>query len=213
MKEREKPATDSLVTRRGLLRSGAIVAVAMVVPGFARAGEWIRLPAESESSGPMRAGFLLRPRAQSMRPRALSVYNIHTGENLKTVYFENGAYVPEALREVNYFFRDFRANEVKPIDPHLLDLLHQIHAALDTGEPFTLISGYRSAATNAMLASHSEGVARHSMHIEGRASDINVPGRQLSLVQRAALMLRGGGVGYYPRSDFVHVDTGRVRRW
>jgi uncharacterized protein YcbK (DUF882 family) len=141
------------------------------------------------------------------------MYNSHTGESLRTVYFENGDYVPGALTEVNYFFRDFRANEIKPIDPNLLDLLHDIHTELDTSQPFNLVSGYRSAATNAWLASQGEGVARHSMHIEGRASDINVAGRQLSFLQRIALALHLGGVGYYPRSGFVHVDTGRVRHW
>jgi uncharacterized protein YcbK (DUF882 family) len=155
------------------------------------------------------ANFIVRPLAV----RELSFYNVHTGERLKTVYFEKGEYVPEALLEVNYFFRDFRANEVKPIDPRLLDLLHRIQSALDTSQPFDLISGYRSPATNALLASQSEGVARHSLHMYGMASDINVQGRSLVLLQAVALALRSGGVGYYPRSDFVHVDTGRVRRW
>jgi uncharacterized protein YcbK (DUF882 family) len=136
-----------------------------------------------------------------------------TGETLKTVYFDGGEYVPGALLEVNYFFRDFRANQLKAIDPRLLDLLHRINHALDTSRPFNLISGYRSPATNAWLASQSEGVARHSLHMDGMASDINVQGRSLALVQMVALAMRGGGVGYYPRSDFVHVDTGRVRRW
>jgi uncharacterized protein YcbK (DUF882 family) len=121
--------------------------------------------------------------------------------------------VPGALRAVNYLFRDFRANEIKEIDPRLLDLLHRIHRALDTSQPFSLISGYRSQATNAWLASQSEGVAHHSLHMYGMASDINVQGRSLALLQTIALAMRGGGVGYYPRSNFVHVDTGRVRRW
>jgi uncharacterized protein YcbK (DUF882 family) len=145
--------------------------------------------------------------------RALSFYNVHTAEALKTVYFDQGEYVPGALAEVNYFFRDFRSNQVKTIDPRLLDLLHRIHLALDTSQPFNLISGYRSAATNAWLASLSEGVARHSLHMYGMASDINVQGRSLALVQIVAMTMRGGGVGYYPRSDFVHVDSGRIRHW
>ena len=159
------------------------------------------------------AGFVPQRRAWSASVRKLSLYNVHTGESLNTVYFENGEYLPGALGEVNYFFRDFRANEVKPIDPRLLDILYDIHSELETTKPFNLVSGYRSAATNAWLASQSEGVALHSMHIEGRAADINFSGRQLSFLDRIALALRGGGVGYYPRAGFVHVDTGRVRHW
>jgi uncharacterized protein YcbK (DUF882 family) len=201
------------VTRRSLLRLGAVAAATALVPRVALAEEWMRLPANSAPSGLTRARFIAPQRRSSESARTLSMYNVHTGESLKTVYWEDGNYVPGALHEVNYFFRDFRANEVKPIDPSLLDLLHYIHAELDAGKPFNLVSGYRSPATNAWLASRSEGVARHSMHVEGKASDINLPGRELSFLERVALALRLGGVGYYPRSGFVHVDTGRVRRW
>jgi uncharacterized protein YcbK (DUF882 family) len=187
------------LTRRKLLKAGLLGAATAIIPIGAAAAQWTVEP----------ANFILRPVA----PRGLSFYNIHTGESLNTVYFEDGEYVPGALREVNYFFRDFRANEIKPIDPRLLDLLHRIRLALATSQPFNLISGYRSPATNAWLASQSEGVARHSLHTFGLASDINVPGRSLALLHGVALAMRGGGVGYYPRSDFVHVDTGRVRRW
>jgi uncharacterized protein YcbK (DUF882 family) len=187
------------LTRRKLLKAAVLGAATVMVPIGTDAARWIVEP----------ANFILPPAA----PRALSFYNLHTGEDLNAVYFENGEYVPDALREVNYFFRDFRANEVKAIDPRLLDLLHRIHRALDTSQPFNLISGYRSPATNAWLASQSEGVSRYSLHMDGMASDINVPGRSLALLQTVALAMRGGGVGYYPRSDFVHVDTGRVRRW
>jgi uncharacterized protein YcbK (DUF882 family) len=187
------------LNRRKLLKAGLLGAAAAVVPIGAEAGQWLMVP----------ANFILRPATT----RALSFYNVHTGETLKTVYFDRGEYVPDALAEVNYFFRDFRANQIKPIDPRLLDLLHRIHLALDTSQPFNLISGYRSPATNALLAAQSEGVARHSLHMYGMASDINVQGRSLALLQFIALTMRGGGVGFYPRSDFVHVDTGRVRRW
>jgi uncharacterized protein YcbK (DUF882 family) len=187
------------VHRRKLLKAGLLGAATAIVPICAGAGQWIVEP----------AGFILRPAAS----RALSFHNVHTGETLKTVYFDKGQYVAGALLEVNYFFRDFRANLVRAIDPRLLDLLHRINRALDTTEPFNLISGYRSPATNAWLAGQSEGVARHSLHIEGMAADINVPGRSLTLLQIVALAMRGGGVGCYPRSDFVHVDTGRIRRW
>jgi uncharacterized protein YcbK (DUF882 family) len=153
------------------------------------------------------------PRSYTGATRSLAMSNPHTGESLNLVYCENDQYVPGALHEINFFFRDFRANLVKEIDPRLLDLLHTIHQASDDSKPFNLVSGYRSPQTNAMLAAQHEGVARHSMHIEGKAADINLPGRQLSILQRIALALRYGGVGYYPQSGFVHVDTGRIRRW
>jgi uncharacterized protein YcbK (DUF882 family) len=186
-------------SRRQLFKASLLGAAGAAIPIGAGAAQWVLQP----------ANLILRPAAV----RELSFYNIHTGEALRTVYFEQGDYIPGALHEVNYFFRDFRANEVKPIDPRLLDLLHRIHFALDTSQPFNLISGYRSPATNALLASQSEGVAHHSLHMYGMASDINVQGRSLRLLQTVALAMRGGGVGYYPRSDFVHVDTGRVRHW
>jgi uncharacterized protein YcbK (DUF882 family) len=185
--------------RRKVLKAGLLGAATAAVPIGVDAAQWAVAP----------ANFILRPATT----RALSFYNVHTGETLKTVYFDRGEYVPGALLEVNYFFRDFRANQIKAIDPQLLDLLHRINLALDTSQPFNLISGYRSPATNAWLASQSEGVARHSLHMEGMASDINVQGRSLALLQIVALAMRGGGVGYYPRSNFVHVDTGRLRHW
>jgi len=157
------------------------------------------------------AGYAVVPGAAA--DRALEFYNTHTDERLSTTYWAGGQYVPGALADINFILRDFRANEIKAIDVALLDLLHRLHASLDTSEPFHVISGYRTAATNAMLHSASEGVALHSLHIEGMAIDIRVPGRDLPVLRRAALALRGGGVGYYPHSDFVHVDVGRVRTW
>ncbi len=187
------------LSRRKLLKAGLLGTIAAAIPAGAKAAQWVA-----------RSSDLVLP---SRQVRQLSFYNVHTGEALKTAYFENGQYVPEALLAINHFFRDFRANEERNIDPRLLDLLHRIHAALDTSQPFNLISGYRSPATNAWLASQSEGVAHHSLHMYGMASDINVQGRSLAVVQMVALAMRSGGVGFYPRSDFVHVDTGRVRRW
>jgi uncharacterized protein YcbK (DUF882 family) len=148
-----------------------------------------------------------------LRRRSLKFYALHTGESLTTTYWENGRYIPEELDRVNYVLRDFRANEVKPIDPSLLELLTRIQYRLSTNEPFQVISGYRSPLTNAMLHANSEGVAVHSLHIEGKAIDISVPGRSLVQLRGAALAQQAGGVGYYPKSDFVHVDTGRVRYW
>jgi uncharacterized protein YcbK (DUF882 family) len=148
-----------------------------------------------------------------LTPRALAFNNLHTGERLHTVYWADGRYLPEAMRHINWLLRDFRTDQVHPMDPALLDLLADLQARLHTREPFQVISGYRSPETNAMLASLGDGVAQNSQHLLGKAIDIRVPGRRLDHVRAAALSLRRGGVGYYPRSDFVHVDTGRVRYW
>ena len=145
--------------------------------------------------------------------RALSFYNIHTGEKMKAIYWQQDAYVPQALADINYILRDYRTEEVKEIDPGLLDLLFALHEKLESKVPFSIISGYRSPETNALLCSMSKGVVNNSMHIYGKAIDIRLPGYDLKTLRRAAADLRRGGVGYYPLSDFVHVDVGRVRYW
>jgi uncharacterized protein YcbK (DUF882 family) len=145
--------------------------------------------------------------------RMLRLENLHTGEALETTYWADGAYLPDALRQIDRVLRDHRTNETHPIEPALLDLLARLRRALDTEAPFQIISGYRSPRSNAMLASRSGGVAHNSLHTKGLAIDIRVPGRRLRQVRDAALALAGGGVGYYERSDFVHVDVGRVRAW
>ncbi|HSQ02449.1 MAG TPA: DUF882 domain-containing protein [Burkholderiales bacterium] len=145
--------------------------------------------------------------------KALWFYNTHTGESVKAVYWVQGEYVPGALAEIDFILRDFRSGDVKPIAPRLLDLASELRRALGSNEPIHIISGYRSPATNALLAAQSGGVATHSLHLLGEALDLRVPGRDLKDVRRAALALHAGGVGYYPRSDFVHIDIGRVRTW
>lgn len=156
---------------------------------------------------------LARP-AGPQRPRSIAFENLHTGERLNTIYWADGAYQPDALRDVARVLRDHRNNEVHPIDAGLLDLLSALTAKLDkTGCCYKVISGYRSPRTNAMLASLSSGVAHHSLHTQGMAIDIRVAGVGLVGLRDAAKSLRGGGVGFYPRSDFVHVDVGRVRYW
>jgi len=148
------------------------------------------------------------------REKTLSFYNIHTGEKLdKVVFWADGQYLPDALADINYLLRDFRTGEATDMDPRLCDLLFSVRQKLDTESPFHIISGYRSPQTNRMLRKHSNGVAKNSLHLVGQAADIRIPGRSLSQVRHAALALRGGGVGYYPSSDFVHIDTGPVRRW
>jgi uncharacterized protein YcbK (DUF882 family) len=145
--------------------------------------------------------------------RRLSFYSLHTQEWLSAVYWQGGRLLPDALAEIDWHLRDFRTGDVHPIDPGLLDLLHRLSGALGYDRPIHVISGYRCAKTNAMLAARSGAVAKNSYHVRGMAIDLRLPGRSLRDVQRAALDLAGGGVGFYPRSDFVHVDTGPVRRW
>ncbi len=164
------------------------------------------------------AGML--PRAAFSSPgsiaqpeRSLSFYNTHTGEELRTVYWAQGNYLEDSLHEINFILRDYRTNEIKNIDTGLLDLLFAIRNKLETQQPFDIISGYRSPATNAFLRAHTTGVAEHSLHLVGEAIDIRVPGRELRVLHDTAVALKGGGVGYYPKSDFVHVDVGRVRYW
>ena len=148
--------------------------------------------------------------------RALSFFHTHTGERLSTAYCAGGEYIPAALSHVNALLRDFRVNQVKPIDPELLDLLFELNGTLGTAQPFHVISGYRSPETNHMLQERGgagSGVASHSLHMDGKAIDIRVPGVKLEHLRDAARSLKGGGVGFYPSSNFVHVDTGRVRYW
>lgn len=159
------------------------------------------------------AALVGRPALAAAPVRSLSLLNLHTGERLKATYFEQGAYLPDALEALNHVLRDFRTGESHPMAPGLLDLVNTLQARLDTSETVQVISGYRSPKTNAALHAHSEGVATHSLHMVGEAMDIRIPGVQLAHLRDAALGLQQGGVGYYPASDFVHVDVGRVRRW
>lgn len=145
-------------------------------------------------------------------PRTLSFWHTHTDERLSVTYSEGGTYLPDALRAVQKFLRDFRSGESHPIDAQLLDALHDLQTALGGGT-FEIISGYRSPITNAALADKSKGVARNSLHMQGKAIDVRLTGRDTAQLRDAAITLARGGVGYYPASDFVHLDTGRVRRW
>lgn len=145
--------------------------------------------------------------------KKLSFLNLHTGERTQAIYWANGRYIPEGLRAINYVLRDHRTNDRRAIDPDLFDLLHLLQYKLGTKQEFHVISAYRSPATNAKLAIQSGGVAKDSMHTHGKAIDIRLPGRKLSDLRTAALSLQMGGVGYYPSSNFVHLDTGRVRFW
>lgn len=156
----------------------------------------------------------LGPSALPKIEKALALENLHTGERLKRVYWAGGTYVPDAVREMDRVLRDHRTNEVHRIDRRLFDLLHELQRRLNTNEPFQIISGYRSSRTNEMLrARGGGGVAKRSLHMDGMAIDIALKNRSLSELRQAALSLQAGGVGYYPKSGFVHVDTGKVRSW
>lgn len=145
--------------------------------------------------------------------RRVALHNLHTGDKLDAVYWENGKYVPDALAEGQRVMRDWRNGAEHFMDPKLFDVMHDIATQLETKAPFQIISGYRSPATNSMLADRSSGVATNSQHTHGKASDIRVQGVELANLHKAALSLKAGGVGYYPVSNFVHVDVARVRSW
>lgn len=159
------------------------------------------------------AGTPLRSLAKTAEPRLLNFSHLHTGESLKVEYFSAGDYQPDALQAVNHLLRDFRTGDVAPIDRRLLDLLHALSQKTGSQRPFQIISGYRSPATNRMLNERSRGVATRSLHMTGQAIDIRLADVPLARLRDAARAAGLGGVGYYPKSDFVHVDTGRVRTW
>jgi len=175
--------------RRSFLKSSVALASALSLPAMARAS--IAAPHE----------------------RSLRFYNTHTGETLRTMFWAEGQFIPEALQDINRLLRDHRNDKIAPIDPELLLLLNKVSSQFSNHEVVHIISGYRSPETNAKLAAASGGVAKHSMHLEGKAIDVRIPGRDLAKLHKAALAQKGGGVGYYPSSQFVHLDTGRVRHW
>lgn len=174
--------------RRSFFKSSAALASVIAVPGLAKAAQ----PAQGE--------------------RVLRLYNTHTGESVKSVFWAEGQFIPDALQDINKLLRDHRNNRIAPIDPKLLVLLNELGSKFGNTQVH-IISGYRSPESNAKLAARSNGVARHSMHMDGKAIDIRVPGKSLVHVHKAAMAIRGGGVGYYADSQFVHMDTGRVRYW
>lgn len=145
--------------------------------------------------------------------RTLRLYNTHTGETVRSVFWAEGQFIPDALQDINKVLRDHRNNKIAPIDPQLLVLLNEVSAKFGDNQLVHVISGYRSPESNAKLHANSSGVAKHSMHMDGKAIDIRLPGKDLAQLRKAAMAMRVGGVGYYPDSQFVHMDTGRVRYW
>jgi uncharacterized protein YcbK (DUF882 family) len=175
--------------RRRFLRHASVAAVGAILPAGAA---W--------ASAPER--------------RSLSFVHTHTGERLSTGYFQNGQYIDSELEKINHLLRDFRTGDVHPIAPATLDILADLRTLTEHHDsPYEVISGYRSPKTNAELHSHSNGVAEHSLHMEGRAIDVRLQGFPTDRLHELALGMARGGVGFYPSSDFVHVDNGRVRHW
>lgn len=159
---------------------------------------------------------LASPSALAFAPdaRSLVMDHTHTGEHIALVYAVGNQYVAGALSTLNHFLRDHYLGDVGLIDPQLFDLLHELKQTLGAGQSFEVISGYRCPSTNATLRNtRGGGVAKHSLHMEGKAIDIRLPGVPLGELRDAAMSLRAGGVGFYPHEQFVHVDTGRVRSW
>jgi uncharacterized protein YcbK (DUF882 family) len=177
--------------RRHLLRHGARLAAAAALP-------LLSLPARASAAG----------------ARALAMSHTHTRERIDLVYADAHDYLPRSLGRLNHFLRDHYSGEVGHIDPPLFDILHGLRLKLGARGEFEIISGYRCAATNERLRStRGGGVAKRSLHMDGRAVDVRLPGVPLAELRDAAIELGGGGVGYYPNEQFVHLDTGRVRRW
>lgn len=178
-------------TRRRFLRHAAHFAAAGALPAL---------------SAPARAAL--------EGTRGLALEHTHTHERIDLVYAVNERYVPGALSSLNHFLRDHYTGDIGLIDPRVFDLLYRVQQALGSGGSFEVISGYRCPATNTLLReTRGGGVAKHSLHMEGRAIDVRLPGVPLADLRDAALTLRGGGVGFYPQDQFVHLDTGRVRTW
>lgn len=179
--------------------------------------KWLKRSLHLGGAGAFLPLLALNVRAAPTRPdgaRDIALSHLHTRERIATVYAIGQAFVPQALLTLNHFLRDHYSGEVGQMDPQLYELLQRVRRELGSKGAFEVISGYRSPATNEHLrSSRGGGVARRSLHTEGRAIDVRLPGVPLADLRDAALSLQAGGVGYYPSQNFVHVDTGPVRRW
>ncbi len=184
-------AQASGMTRRGLL--GAFAATMVTAA-----------PTYSNAAGFLRGGGDIR---------RIRMYSGRTGERIDMIYWVEGKYIREALDEVNYFMRDWRTNTKIKIDTRTVDIMAAAHSLLDVNEPYMMLSGYRSPQTNAMLRSRSSGVAKNSLHMKGQAADLRLASRSVGQMARAASACRGGGVGKYSKSNFVHMDCGPIRDW
>ncbi|MBJ6371736.1 YcbK family protein [Sedimentitalea arenosa] len=178
-------------TRRSLLGAFAATAVT-AAPTFANAAGFLR------GGGDI---------------RRIRMYSGRTGERIDMIYWIDGHYIKDAVKEVNHFMRDWRTDQTKQIDLRTVDIMAAAHNLMDVSEPYMLLSGYRSPQTNAMLRSRSRGVAKNSLHMQGQAADLRLSSRSVNQMAKAAAACRAGGVGRYSRSNFVHMDCGVVRTW
>ena len=183
--------TSSTMTRRSLLGAFAATAVT-AAPTYSNAAGFLR------GSGDI---------------RRLRLYSARTGERIDMIYWVEGQYIKDAVKEVNHFMRDWRTNDVVRMDLRNFDIMAAAHNLMDVNEPYLLLSGYRSPKTNAMLRARSGGVAKNSLHMKGQAADLRLSSRSVGQMAKAAAACRGGGVGRYSRSNFVHMDCGPVRTW
>jgi uncharacterized protein YcbK (DUF882 family) len=186
-----KAALDLMVSRRNVLTGGLVALASSFIPRKA-------ISAVKDLLVPERSLFL---------------YNTYTGEKLQADYWSDGQYLTDTLTEINHIFRDHLTETIEAIDTNLLDLLFAIKEKLNINEPFHIVSGYRSPQTNAKLRKRKRGVAKNSLHMYGKAVDIRVPSYSTGALKLTAMDLQAGGVGYYPRSGFVHLDVGEVRHW
>ena len=197
MTSQTQGASALSVSRRKFLGFGALAAGTLAV---------------SSLTNPASAAIFSRG-TQFDGARKISFRNTHTGETFSGVYRVGDKYLPDAFDRINIVLRDFRSNELFPIDPRVMDIIFSVHQMTQKPEPYEVLSGYRCPKTNAGLRSNSEGVAKNSLHMTGQAIDLRLPGYSTKQMRNLAVSLKAGGVGYYPKSDFVHMDTGDVRTW
>ncbi|MEL7175689.1 MAG: DUF882 domain-containing protein [Pseudomonadota bacterium] len=183
--------TNAGFTRRGILAAFAATAVT-AAPTYSKAAGFLR------GSGDV---------------RRIHMYSGRTGETIDMIYWIDGKYIKDGMREVNYFMRDWRQDSATNMDTRTIDIMAAAHNTLNTSEPYLLLSGYRTAKTNAMLRARSGGVAKKSLHMKGQAADLRLKSRSVSQIAQAAAACRAGGVGRYSSSNFVHMDCGQVRTW
>ncbi len=189
--------------RRNLLKLGAALT----------AGAAASVSGQSLAGSELLSRAIVTPAKPIGPDRRLRLVNAHTWEKLDVTYWTDGVYLDSAVEQINTLMRDHRANESRQMDLDLLDYLHSLYQLIDTDDRIHILSGYRTAATNAALRARSSGVAKYSLHMEGRAVDINIPTVRTNTLREAAISLQSGGVGYYRKSGFVHIDTGEVRYW
>ena len=202
--------------RRRFLKSGTATLLAAVAGGASNTalanrarGGHVPLVKKVEASEPQGEVAAL----ESMMNRRLHLVNSHTGDNVDVVYYTHGIFMNDNISKLNNLMRDRRANTATQMDTTLYDQLFLLRTLLDTDKPVHVLSGYRTPETNAKLRRRSKGVAKYSLHMEGRAADIYIPGIPIKTVQKTMLEMQAGGVGVYSKSNFVHIDTGQVRHW